>query len=82
MCSYPIISMSTLLPKKTDYFPFNYGIMACRKNGSTWYLTDLCKHMGLGKVVKHMVKSHEMDSLLKFIFSNPNGRLTYYSMYP
>ena len=29
-----------------------------------------------------MVKSHEMDSFLKFIFLNPNGFLTSYSMYP
>ena len=29
-----------------------------------------------------MVKSHEMDSLLKFIFSNLNGLFTCYSMYP
>ena len=29
-----------------------------------------------------MVKSHEMDSLLKFIFSNTNGLLICYSMYP
>ena len=27
-------------------------------------------------------KSHEIDSLLKFIFSNPNGLFTCYSMYP
>ena len=26
--------------------------------------------------------SHEMDSLLEFIFSNTNGLLTCYSMYP
>ena len=30
----------------------------------------------------YLVKSHEMDSLLKYIFSNPNGLLTCYSMYP
>ena len=29
-----------------------------------------------------MVKSHEMDSLLKFIFSNPNGLFTCSSIYP
>ena len=28
-----------------------------------------------------MVESHEMDSLLKLIFSNPNGIFTCYSMY-
>ena len=30
----------------------------------------------------YVVKSHEMDPLLKFIFSNPNGLLICYSMYP
>ena len=30
----------------------------------------------------YMVKSHEMDSLLKFMFSNPSGLLTCYFMYP
>ena len=29
-----------------------------------------------------MWKSHEMDSVLKLIFSNTNGLLTCYSMYP
>ena len=29
----------------------------------------------------YMVKSHEMDSLLKLFFSNPNGIFTCYSMY-
>ena len=29
----------------------------------------------------YMVISHEMDSLLKLIFSNPNGIFTCYSMY-
>ena len=29
-----------------------------------------------------MVISHDMDSLLKLIFSNPNKLCTFYSMYP
>ena len=33
-------------------------------------------------VVKmYTLESHEMDSLLKLIFSNPNGIFTCYSMY-
>ena len=32
-------------------------------------------------ITMYMVESHEMDSLLKLIFSNPNGIFTCYSMY-
>ena len=35
-----------------------------------------------GSMLCYMVKSHEMDSLLKLIFSNTNGLLICYSMYP
>ena len=33
------------------------------------------------KVQMSMVKSHELDSLLKLTFSKPNGPFTCYTMY-
>ena len=37
---------------------------------------------GLASSQIYKVISHEMDSLLKLIFSNPNGICTCYSMHP
>ena len=39
------------------------------------------ENIGCIYVYIYMVESHEMDSLLKLIFSNPNGIFTCYSMY-
>ena len=39
------------------------------------------KNHNLKVFLTHMVESHEMNSLLKLIFSNPNGIFTCYSMY-
>ena len=49
----------------------------CGKDFSVLFMTF--KHFN-GKTYE--VKSHEMDSLLKFIFSNPNCLLTCYTIYP
>ena len=63
----------------------NVSNLDTRKNvntvGSLVVITHTSQGALDGTSCVYCVESHEMDSLLKRIFSNPNGIFTCYSMY-
>ena len=59
----------------------NSVLFKCPWNGDIYEYMFICMLCIYIYVYIYMVESHEMDSLLKIIFSNPNGIFTCYSMY-
>ena len=88
-CKYAYVSVPVNIFMRVCMYTYMDGWMDGWTDGWMDGCLLICRFVGLYASMSvynytciHMVQSHKMDSLLKFIFSNPNGLLTCNSMYP